>query len=183
MRLNNVIMFMMALMIMPLLAAAQKSGAGNIFDRYSGKDGYTTVDVNKGLFELFAEIDADDPEFDEFQKAIKGVESLRLIAYQIEGDKGSVPEKENFIKEIRSEVSLDDFEELMVVKDKDANINFYAISNGSVISEMLMIVDGENEAVLLSLYGDIDLNYIAKLGSTMDLGGMEYLGKMKKGNK
>jgi hypothetical protein len=180
MKFNNVVL-LAALFLLPIVALSQKSGANAIFDRYSGKEGYTTVDVNKGLFELFAEIDADDPEFDEFQKAIQGVESLRLIAYSVKEGKGSLAEKEKFIKDVREGVSLDDFEELMVVKDKDANINFYAISKGSIISEMLMIVDGDDEAVLLSLYGDINLNHVAKLGATMDLGGMEYLGKMKKG--
>ncbi|MCB0804387.1 MAG: DUF4252 domain-containing protein [Bacteroidales bacterium] len=179
MRHNFVKFLMIVLMAVPFATVAQKSGANSIFERYSGKDGYTSVDINKGLFELFAEIDADDPEFDDFQKAIEGVESMRLIAYQIEEDKGNIEEKERFINDIRSNVTLDEFEELLVVKDKDANINFYAISSGSVIREVLMIVDGANEAVLLSLYGDIDLKHIAKLGSTMDLGGMEYLGKMK----
>ena len=61
MRHNFVKFLMIVLMAVPFATVAQKSGANSIFERYSGKDGYTSVDINKGLFELFAEIDADDP--------------------------------------------------------------------------------------------------------------------------
>lgn len=61
-------------------------------------------------------------------------------------------------------------------------MNFYAKSSGSIISEMIMVVDGDDEVVLLSLTGNLDLNYVAKLGKSMDIGGMQHLGKMKKDN-
>jgi len=168
-----------ALMLLPLTIFAQNSAADNVFDKYSGKDGYTSIDISKGLFELFAEIEADDPDFDEFQKAIDGLESMRLLAYSIEGDKGTTAEKDAFMSAIKNGVSLKDFDELMVVRDDDAKINFYAKSKGQIITEMIMIVDGNDEAVLLSLFGNIDLKHIAKLGAAMNMGGMDYLGKMQ----
>ncbi len=47
---------------------------------------------------------------------------------------------------------------------------------------MVMIVEGPDEVVLLSLFGDLDLNYIGKLGTAMNMGGMHYLGKMNHDN-
>ncbi|MEZ5083721.1 MAG: DUF4252 domain-containing protein [Bacteroidales bacterium] len=170
--------FMLAL-ILPITGFSQSSKVAGLFDKYSGTDGFTTVDINKGLFELFAEIEADDPEFDDFQKAIEGLESMRLIAYSINEQEGDEKTRESFIAEINKTVPFNEYKELMVVKDKDANINFYAKSEKQIITEMLMIVDGKNEAVLLSLFGVIDLNYVAKLGSAMNMGGMKYLGKMQ----
>ncbi|MCB2221077.1 MAG: DUF4252 domain-containing protein [Bacteroidetes bacterium] len=170
---------LIALFLVPVWSMAQNSTADKIFDEYSGKDGYTSIDISKGLFELFSEIEADDPEFDEFQKAINGLESMRLLAYSVEKEKGTLAEKNNFMKAVKNGVSLKDFKELMVVRDKDAKIDFYAKSEGQIITEMIMIVDGKDDAVLLSLYGDIDLNHIAKLGAAMNMGGMDYLGKMQ----
>jgi hypothetical protein len=166
------------LILFPIGVWSQNASINQIFDQYSGRDGYTTIDIAKGLFELFAEIEADDPEFDEFQKAIKGIESMRLLAYSIDDENGSPEEKTRFMNDIKG-ISLKDFKELMVVKDKDTRINFYARNKDQIINEMVMIVDGDEEAVLLSLYGDIDLNYIAKLGSAMNLSGMHHLEKMK----
>ena len=167
------------LFLLPAWSFAQDKAIAKIFDEYSGKSGYTSVDISKGLFQLFAQLEADDPEFDDLQKALDGLESLRLVAYSIEGDKGTTEEKNSFVSNIKSTVPFDEFKELMVVRDGDDKINFYAKSEGQIITEMIMLVDGADKAVFLSLFGVIDLKHIAKLGSTMDLGGMEYLGKMK----
>ena len=164
--------------LLPVILLAQNSSVDKIFDKYSGMDGYTTVDVSKGLFELFAEVESDDEDFEDFQKAVEGIEKLRLLAYS--PDEGNSNEKEKFLNDIKKSIPFDEYDELMVVKDSDADIKFLAKSNKQVISEMLMLVDGDDEVVLLSLTGEIDLNHVAKLGSSMKLGGMEHLCKMKK---
>lgn len=171
-------------LITPVFAIGQTSAVDNLFDKYTSQDGFTSVDVSKGLFELFAEIEADDPEFEDFQKAIDGVESLRLIAYSTEDDDNgnTKASKEAFYEDVMNSIPFKEFKELMIIKDSDANVNFYAKSSGSIISEILMVVDGNDEAVLLSLTGNLDLNYVAKLGKSMDIGGMQHLGKMEKDN-
>ncbi len=131
---------------------------------------------------MFAEIDSDDPEFDDFQNALKGLESLRLLQYSVKEENGDVAEMNKFYKDIQSNIPFDEFKELMIIKDKDSNVNFYAKSDKSVIKEMVMIVEGPDEVVLLSLFGDLDLNYIGKLGSTMNMGGMHYLGNIHQDN-
>ncbi|OQX78387.1 MAG: hypothetical protein B6D61_05665 [Bacteroidetes bacterium 4484_249] len=164
--------------LLPATLSAQKSPVDKLFDKYSGEDGFTSVDIAKGLFELFSDIEADDPEFDSFKKAVEGIESLKLLAYSVkDGSEGS---KQKFYNDIKKSVPYGEYDELMVIKDKDARINFYAKSDKQVITEMLMVVDGDDKAVLLSLIGNIDLNNVAKLGSSMNLEGMEYLGKMKR---
>ncbi len=162
---------------LPIVALSQKSPVDKLFDKYSGQDGFTSVDVAKGLFELFSEIDAEDEDFEDFQKAVEGVEKLRLLACSDEEEKKL---KDNFYNDIMSSIPFDEYKVLMVVKDDDNDVKFYAKNNNQVITEMLMVVDGDDEVVLLSLTGDIDLNYVAKLGTSMKLGGMEHLGKMKK---
>ena len=166
------------LLALPMTLPAQKSSVDSFFSKYSDQEGYTSVEVTKGLFELFAEIDADDPEFEDFQKAVEGLESLKLLAYSSE--KGSNETKEKFAKDIMSSIPFSEYKELMVIKDNDANVNFYAKNNAQVITEMIMVVDGKEEAVILSMKGNIDLNYVAKLGKSMNLDGMNYLEKMKK---
>ena len=79
-----------------------------------------------------------------------------------------------------SSIPFSEYKELMVIRDSDANVNFYAKNNQQVITEMIMVVDGKDEAVILSMTGNIDLNYVAKLGKSMNLDGMNYLEKMKK---
>ena len=101
------------LFLLPAWSFAQDKAIAKIFDEYSGKSGYTSVDISKGLFQLFAQLEADDPEFDDLQKALEGLESLRLVAYSIEGDKGTTEEKNSFVSNIKSNVPFDEFKELM----------------------------------------------------------------------
>lgn len=168
----------MLILILPLAGFGQSEQVGSIFDKYSDTDGFTSVDISKGLFELFSEIETDDPDFDDFKKALEGLESLKLLAYSLEEGKGDPAVKSDFINSINKTINFDDYDELMVVRDKDAKINFYAKSEKQVIKEMIMVVNGDDEAVLLSLYGNLDLNYLAKLSKGMNMGGMEYLNKM-----
>jgi hypothetical protein len=167
-------------LVIPAMAFAQNATIDKLFDKYSGTDGFTSVDISAGLFELFAEIDADDPEFEEMQNALKGLKSMRLLAYSLEGEKGNEADREKFMSDIKKTVPFDEFKELMVIKDKDADVNFYAKSNKQIINEMIMIVDGKDEVVLLSLFGEIDLNYMGKFASSMNMTGMHHLGKIGK---
>jgi hypothetical protein len=166
------------MLIAPVLGLGQSEQVAGIFDKYEGAEGFTSVDISKGLFELFSEIEADDPDFEDFKKAVEGLESMKLLAYSLEEGKGDPQVMGDFVRDINTNISFKKYDELMVVKDSDAKINFYAKSDKQVIKEMIMVVDGRDEAVLLSLYGNLDLNYIAKLGKGMNMGGMEHLKKM-----
>lgn len=166
------------LFALPMISLAQKSPIDSFFSKYADQDGFTSVEVTKGLFELFAEIDADDPEFEDFSKAVAGLESLKLLAYSTE--KGSVEAKEKFYNDIVKSIPFSEYKELMVIKDSDANVNFYAKNSQQIITDMVMVVNGKDEAVLLCMTGNIDLNYVAKLGKSMNFEGMDYLQKMKK---
>ncbi len=167
---------MFALAITPLLLSAQESKVTDFFDRYSDNDNYTSVEVAKGLFELFANIDSDDKDFEEFQKAIEGIEKLRLLSYSTEN--GNMAEKERFYNDIKTSIPFDQYDELMIVKKPDATINFYSKGGGRNISELLMVVDGKTDVILLSITGNIDLKHLAKFGSSMNLDGLNYLGEM-----
>jgi hypothetical protein len=163
--------------VVPLFLFGQQNVVDQLFEKYSDQEDFTSIELTKGLFELFSEIEADDPDFDDFQKAVKGLESIKILAYSVE--EGSYKMKEKFRDDIMASIPFKEYKELMVIKDPDANVNFYAKHEGQMISEMIMIVDGDDEAVLLSMSGNIDLSSVAKLGSGMKMGGMHHLGKMK----
>ena len=157
---------------------AQDSPANQLFEKYSDAEGFSSVDIAQGLFELFADIESDDEDFEELQKALDGIEKMQLLQYSLEN--GQQETMDSFYADIEKSIPFKEYDDLMVIKESDAKINFYSKSEKAIISELLMVVDGNDEVVLMSLTGNIDLKHIAKLGSKMDLGGMEHLGKMKR---
>ena len=68
----------------------------------------------------------------------------------------------------------------MSVRDKDKDMKFMIQENGGKISEMLMVVGGNEEFMILSIFGEIDLKQISRIGSKMNIKGLENLQKMEK---
>ena len=161
------------LLMTPLLGSAQ-----SIFDKYEDMDEVSSVIVNKNMFDLLIkmDVDVDDPEAKEFMEIAKSLSGVKVF---ITEDKGVSADMKSTVDRYLKSASL---EELMRVKDKDANVKFY-VRNGKDadhVSELLMFVTGiknmdvevndrKIETVLLTLTGDIDLTKIGSLTKKMNL--------------
>lgn len=162
-----------------VLAALPMAGfSQSIFDKFEDLDEVSSVVVNKNMFNLLVkmDVDIDDPEAKEFMDIAKSLSGLKVF---ITEDKAVSAEMKATVDKYLKSAAL---EELMRVKDKDANVKFY-IKNGKDedhVSELLMLVTGiqnhnvevddrKVETVLLTLTGDIDLTKIGSLTKKMDL--------------
>lgn len=157
-----------ALLLFTLLASAQESAVDRIFDKYGGKDGYTTVYISSFMFSLMNSLDTDDPEYNEFKKATSGIHSLRILTQDGE-------DTPNFGKELLDMLPRSEYQELMVVKDQDEDVLFLAKEVDGKIVEFLLIVSGGGDDALIAISGDIDLESISSIASGMDMPGLENL--------
>ncbi|MGB5821512.1 MAG: DUF4252 domain-containing protein [Saonia sp.] len=157
--------------VLPLAGFSQ-----SLFDKYEDLDEVTSVIVNKSMFNLLSKIDVevDDQEAQDFMDIAKSVNSLKVFTTE---DKGIGADMKTSVTKYLKTARL---EELMRIKDKDANVKFYIKSGKDEdhVSELLMFVTGikdveangrKFETVLLSLTGDIDLNKINSLTQKMNL--------------
>ncbi|WP_298486592.1 DUF4252 domain-containing protein [uncultured Maribacter sp.] len=159
--------------LMPLVGMSQ-----SLFDKYEDLDNVSAVVVNKSMFNLLSKIDVevDDPEAQDFMDIAKSLKNLKVF---ITEDKAI---SADMLKSMNSYLKTAKLEELMRVKDKDANVKFYIKEGKDAdhVSELLMFVTGIHntdiemngrkfETVLLSLTGDIDLNKIGSLTNKMNL--------------
>ncbi len=77
-----------------------------------------------------------------------------------------------------------DYEELMSVRDKDKDMKFFIKEIGSgKIGELIMVMGGNDEFMLLTLFGEIDLKKISSIGKKMNIEGLQNLEKIKDGHK
>ena len=152
-----------------LLTMGQTSAVDKVFDKYSGKEGYTTVYISSFMFNMLNSLETDDPEFDEFKKATAGIKSIKILT-QDGGD------SEAFGKELLEMLPRSEYQEMMVVKDQDEDVLFLAREEGGKITEFLLIVSGgDGEDVLIAIQGDIDLESIASIAAGLDMPGFENL--------
>lgn len=146
------------------------------FTKYQDDETFTNVNISSKMFGLFTQMDAEDPEDKEILEAISKLKGLKILA------KENARNSRELYREALGLIP-NNFEELMSVRDKDKDMKFMIQENGGKISEMLMVVGGNEEFMLLSIFGEIDLKQISRIGSKMNIKGLENLEKMdKKGN-
>ena len=146
----------------------QKSAVDKIFDKYSGKEGYTTVYISSFMFNLLNSLEVDDPEYNDFKKATSGLKSIKILTQE---DNNSA----SFGKELLAMLPRDQYQELMVVKDQEEEVLFLAREEGGKITEFLLITSGGSDDVLIAIQGDIDLESISHIASGLDMPGFENL--------
>ena len=154
--------------MLTLFTMGQKSAVDKVFDKYSGKEGYTTVYISSFMFNMLNSLETDDPEFDEFKKATAGIQSIKILTQ----DGG---ESEAFGAELLEMLPRSEYQEMMVVKDQDEDVLFLAREENGKITEFLLIVSGGGEDALIAIQGDIDMESISKIASGFDMPGLENL--------
>lgn len=169
MKTNRVIVNAFILIMISLSAFSQRNPVDKLFEKYGGKDGFTTVFISSKMFSMFSDMEAGD---DDINKMIKNIESIKILTTD---DESLLDPGINFYKEIMNELSLDEYEELMVVKEKDQDIKFLVKEKEDIIVELLLVIGGKGNNALISIRGIIDLKSISKLSKSMNIEGLEKL--------
>ena len=160
-----------AMLLVGMLAFGQSSAVDKVFDKYSGKDGYTTVYISSFMFNLLNSLEVDDPEYNEFKKATSGIKSIKILTQDGDGS-------EAFGSELLEMLPRSEYQEMMKVKDGEEEVLFLAKESGGIISEFLLIVSGGSDDVLIAITGNIDLESLSSIASGLDIPGMENLDEL-----
>ncbi|MBL7138101.1 MAG: DUF4252 domain-containing protein [Bacteroidales bacterium] len=169
-------------MVMPLISMAQyKSPVEKLYEKYAGKEGFTSVNVTKELFQMImnVEIEGEGTEgVKEMQKMMEQLDGLKVITFENKED----PEKAKALyKEFNALFPSSSFPELMVIKENGNNIRFLTKQDekGKIL-ELVMLAEEKGEVTVLSLVGRIDMATVSKLSGKMKIQGMDKLDKMEK---
>jgi hypothetical protein len=168
---KKLMLFTTALCMVTLLHA-QNNAIDDLFDKYSEKEGYTTVYISSKLLSLFAPKDATSEGGD----VIKRLKSIRILTV----DDSLLNQSVNFYKEITRKLDLSAYEELMVVKEGQDMTKFMVRQKGDIISELLMITGGPGGNTLISIKGDLDLKSISELSKDTGIDELKDLEKINK---
>ncbi|OFX20030.1 MAG: hypothetical protein A2041_08100 [Bacteroidetes bacterium GWA2_31_9b] len=156
------------LAIFPVLLNAQDF-VDNIIQKYQGKEGFTTVLINKSLFDIAIAIDDDQ----DLKKMKDMIENIRIIAMEDDSIQNV-----NFYKEVISQLKVNTYVELMKIKESKQDVIFYAKYNNNIIEELLLIAGGNDENAIISIKGKINLKDLASLSKSVHIDGFEYMDKL-----
>jgi len=170
------LMLQVILLLMPVLLIAQNAAFDKIMEKYKDDDGFVTVYITKHMFSLFANIEIDDPEAEEFMKSINSIDGIKVLSAV-----DSLTDV-NLYDEIMEDLPMKEYEELMVVHEKNQDIKFLIKKKNEVIKELLMVVGGDKSNSIVSITGEIDLKSIAQISKSIGIEGFEHMKKIEEGN-
>ena len=148
---------------------SQSDPVDYLFEKYSERDGFTSVMFSGRLLNLMGGAEAKEGNPDNILLRLK---SIRILTEDDSLSDGSV----NFYTELIRRLDMSVYEELMEVKEGSEVTKFLIKQSGNKISELLMISGGKSGNALISIRGDFLLKELADISKTV---GIEELGPLK----
>ena len=164
-------------MVVVLNGAFAQDAISRFFSKYQTDESFSSVTVSSKMFGLFTNMEADTPEDKEILEAISKLKGLKILA------KEDTRTARGLYQEAFALIPAKEYEELMAVRTDDKDMKFFIKENSGKISELLMVVGGNEQFMVMSLFGEIDLKQIARIGKKMDVKGLEHLEKMNHNKK
>ncbi len=156
---------------------AQSDAITKYFDQYVNDQRFTVVYISPKMFEILGKLDLEELKDDEAQvimEVVKDLKGLRVLTTEI------TPRK--FYEEAIAKIKTSEYEILLTVRDEEENVQFLIKDEGDIINELLLLVGGEDEFVMLSFVGNIDINKISHLAKKLDVKGVDHLDKLDEEN-
>jgi hypothetical protein len=126
-----------------------------LFDKYAGKDGFSTVTINGSLLKFAKLFDNDDDGPD--NSVPKGLTEIRILSQE---DK--TMKVENFYDMVIRDIDLKSYEEFMHVKDSDQDLRMLVRIEGKTFKEFLLISGGTDNTII-QIKGDLTFEDAKKI--------------------
>ena len=160
-------------MVWSIAASAQNDAIAKFFSKYQGDETFSQVTISGKMFSMMANLTGDTEEEKAMINSISKIKGLKILS------KSETRDSRELYKEAISMIPTGSFEELMAIRDKDKDMKFFTKEAGGKISELVMVMGGNEEFMVLTLFGEIDLKEISKIGKAVNIDGLENLEKIK----
>ncbi|HPN71392.1 MAG TPA: DUF4252 domain-containing protein [Saprospiraceae bacterium] len=152
-------------------ASAQVDAIDKFFNQYQENKDFTVVYVSPKMFQMVSKA-TNEVEDKELKALIAGIKGLKILTNKVESAK--------YYAEAIKKLPVNEYETLITVRDKGQNVKFLTKGTGDIVNELLLLVGGGEDFVLMSFVGNLDLNNIAKLAKKINIDGAEHLEKIGK---
>ncbi len=146
---------------------SQQNAISKYFSDYNAQEEFTKVEVSGKMFELAEHIAVEDANDQELMEALPKIEGLTLLAQE------DIDNALDLFKE-SSKRPGSEFEELMTINDKDAQVKFLINESNGIVTEMLVFFASDREFGLVDVWGEIDLAQVGKLASAFQMKEFEH---------
>ena len=163
----RIIVVYVLLVLLPALLSGQSKYITQFYNNYKAQEEVTNLNL-RGFVLSLASTFADD---EDARKILRKVSHLRLLMMEDE-NLVSPQEYTSLIRGIKS----DRFEELMMLREEKQRIEFFLREEGETITDVLMLLHGDGEFLMLSLEGAFKFSDLNDL--KIDIDGGEHFSKI-----
>ncbi|MCB0571983.1 MAG: DUF4252 domain-containing protein [Phaeodactylibacter sp.] len=151
--------FLALLAIAPIFATAQPEAIARFYDKYKAYENVTDVKLQGWLLEIASNFTDEG----QAKKILDKITYLRVLVME-EGNLVTPNEYRHLIKDIHQSR----FEQLFTVRDKGDDVGLYIREKGDTITDVLLLVNGSDGFVLLSLEGLLKFSDLNDLQINVD---------------
>lgn len=150
---------------------AQETSIDRYFAAYQEDARFSTITMTSRMFALYAELDLDDPDHQVLVEALEGLKGLKVLIGN------QVPEAPAlFAEAVRRPAGQ--MAELLSIREPERAFTFFLTETNGRVSELLMVGHEQQQLIMMSLTGDIDLRRLAELSQRMNINGFQNFEKI-----
>jgi|GEM_PF-833588 len=163
------IMLFAAVFFVSLQAFSQKSPVDEFFNRYANDNRFTLISVGPQMTSLFGSMSDLFGSMNEKQLGlndgiIRSVHSIKSLRMLTTDSATTNAEHKRFYREVTNNLDISHYEELMNIRDKDDNINCFAVRKNDRIVEIIMVICDDDSFTLMDIMGDdLDINSMTQM--------------------
>ncbi len=161
---RNLLLLIVAIFI--LTSCEYTPGVSEAFTKYRFKDGVFTLSVPGWVIHLASNSDGIDKNEREL---LQSIDKVRILVVEDENLNGKINLHKEFAAKIKNK---NHYEELMTVTDNGENVAIYGKTDGDVITEMVLLVSGENDNALIFVRGEISPDVLKESVKDKKAGGL-----------
>ncbi len=161
------ILLIVSLMALPVIACTQAQSIQRFYDKYKALENVSEVKLQGWLLEVAASFTDEATA----ESLLRKISQLRILVME---DGNLITEKEH--RRLLRDVKKERFEAIMEIREGGEHIEFLLREDKNTITDVLILVSGDDEFVLLSLEGALrfeDLNDLQ-----IDINGAEHFRKI-----
>lgn len=153
------------------VAFSQKDALASYFKQYLEDERFTFIEISPRMFQMIGKFGAEDEK--EVMELVKSISSFRMITSD------QITDGLQMFNSAMNLIKGKNYTDLVTVQTSDERVRIMIREEGDIIKELFMIVAERNEFVMMSITGNINLDQISRMGSSMNIQGMEKLEKIK----
>ncbi len=153
----NIIIFVFVFASIQLFS--QPFSIENVFDKYSGKKDFTSVNLTDPASMFMAE--------NALKMSVEGVKGLKILKFDHKKGTNAKDGKE-FLNDLQKMNKLEGYKEFLSVVEDGKNVKIMFKPVGNDISEFITAVANEaDESVLIWINGSLNMNDLMNFGKTV----------------